>query len=488
MQTGVEKQEEALVQVPELQTPKSNLILAIIVTAAFLDVIDYSIIQVALPAIRREWLVSIPDSQWIIGCYGLTMAGFLLLSGRLGDVYGQKRFFVIGVVLFSIASLTGGLATSLLSLVISRAVQGFAAAVSSVTALSILVATFPEGRARDRAIGVFVSVLSAGFAAGSIAGGLITGLIGWRYVMFVNVPIGIGAGLLSWKFLPDNGTRSTNRRLDLAGALSATSGTILFVYGLTDAAENGFSSMRALLSLGLAILILAGFVLIEKRSPAPLMPLDFLRRGVVLSSNILVLLFSASAGGLGFILTIYLQQILGYSALQAGLAFLPPAIIFFIIGGWGSSWLVDKFGLKRVLLASMALSTVGSALLARISPTGSYWDTVPGLVIWALGASIGFPALNIAALAGTKHGEEGLASGIISTSQRVAFPLGLAVLLTIASASSRSPSGSLGSAVASVVTGFQYAFLASAVLTGIGFLITLLLRIQTPHRDYMPPI
>src|SRR6266849_1729431 len=341
MQIGVEKQEEALVQVPELQTHNSNLILSLIVTAAFLDVIDYSIIQVALPAIRREWLVSIPDSQWIVGAYGLTMAGFLLLSGRLGDEYGQKRFFVIGVVLFSIASLTGGLAPNLLSLIISRAVQGFAAAVSSVTALSILVATFPEGRARDRAIGVFVSVLSAGFAAGSIAGGLITGLIGWRYVMFVNVPIGIGAGVLSWKFLPDNGTKSTDGRLDLAGALSVTSGTILFVYGLTDAAENGFSSVRALMSLGLAILILAGFVLIEKRSPAPLMPLNFLRRGVVLSSNILALLFSASAGGLGFILTIYLQQILNYSALQAGLAFLPPAIIFFIVGGWGSSWLVN---------------------------------------------------------------------------------------------------------------------------------------------------
>jgi len=488
MQKGVEKQEEALVQVPELQTQNSNLILALIVTAAFLDVIDYSIIQVALPAIRREWLVSIPDSQWIVGAYGLTMAGFLLLSGRLGDVYGQKRFFVIGVVLFSIASLTGGLAPNLLSLIISRAVQGFAAAVSSVTALSILVATFPEGRARDRAIGVFVSVLSAGFAAGSIAGGLITGLIGWRYVMFVNVPIGIGAGVLSWKFLPDKATRTTNRRLDLAGALAVTSGTILFVYGLTDAAENGFSSVRALMSLGLAILILAGFVLIEKRSPAPLMTLDFLRRGVVLSSNFLALLFSASAGGLGFILTIYLQQILNYSALQAGLAFLPPAIIFFIVGGWGSSWLVNRFGLKKVLLASMALSTVGSALLTRISPAGTYWDTVPGLVIWALGASIGFPALNIAALAGTKHGEEGLASGIISTSQRVAFPLGLAILLTIASASSRSLSASSGPAAANVVTGFQYAFLASAVLTAIGFLITLFMKIQTSRRGYMPHV
>jgi hypothetical protein len=213
------------------------------------------------------------------------------------------------------------------------------------------------------------------------------------------------------------------------------------------------------------------------------MPLAFLRRGVVLSSNILALIFAASAGGLGFILTIYLQQILGLSALDAGLGFLPPAIIFFFIGGWGSSRLVNRFGLKRVLLGSMALSTIGSLWLTRISVIGTYWDTVPGLVIWAFGASIGFPALSIAALAGTKHGEEGLASGIISTSQRVGFPLGLAILLTIASMSNPTLSIFSGSGSTGVVTGFQYAFLASAVLTGFGFLIALFMRIQMPPQE-----
>src|SRR6267378_3337549 len=470
MQVGVEKQEEVLVHVPELQTRNSNVILALIVAAAFLDVVDYSIIQVALPAIRREFLVSIPDSQWIVGAYGLTMAGFLLLSGRLGDVYGQKRLFVIGVVAFSIASLVGGLAPNLLSLIISRSVQGVAAAVSSVTALSILVAAFPEGKERNRAVGVFVAVLSAGFAAGSIAGGLLTGFLGWRSVMFVNVPIGVVAGILSQRYLPDNGVRNTNKHLDLPGALSVTTGTVLLVYGLTNAAERSFTSIDSLWPLGLSILILAGFVLIESRSKAPLMPLAFLRRGVVLSSNILALIFAASAGGLGFILTIYLQQILGLSALDAGLGFLPPAIIFFFIGGWGSSRFVDRFGLKRVLLGSMALSSIGSLWLTRISVTGTYWDTVPGLVIWAFGASIGFPALSIAALAGTKHGEEGLASGIISTSQRVGFPLGLAILLSIATVTDPPPIGTATQAASlvGIVTGFQYAFLASTIISAIG--------------------
>ena len=220
------------------------LVFALVIMAAFLDVIDFSIVQIALPSIRTQFLVPLADSQWIVGAYGITMAGFLMLSGRLGDVYGQKRLFVIGVILFSLASLTGGLAPSLLSLVVSRAVQGVGAAISSVTALSIFVMLFSEGRERNRALGIFVAVLSAGFAAGSIMGGILTALFGWRSVMFVNVPIGVAAAALSQKLLPDGGGRMANRRLDLPGALSVTSGLILLVYGLTNASNEGFSSCR----------------------------------------------------------------------------------------------------------------------------------------------------------------------------------------------------------------------------------------------------
>ncbi len=479
-----EQNERAGSQTLVKPTSHARLVFALIITAIFLDVIDFSIVQIALPTIRTQFLVSLADSQWIVGAYGLTMAGFLMLSGRAGDIYGQKRLFVIGIVVFSLASLTGGLAPSLLVLVISRAVQGIGAAISSVTALSIFVATFPEGRERNRALGIFVAVLSAGFAAGSIAGGILTAIFGWRSVMFVNVPIGAAAAVLSQRFLSDNGGRTLNGRLDLPGALTVTSGLILLVYALTNAASEGFSSLQTALPLALSALILAGFVAIESRSKAPLIPLGFLRRGTVLNANVLALILTSLSGGLGFILTIYLQQILGYSALSAGLGFLPPAIIFFFVGGWGSSRLVNRFGIRAVLVISTTLVTVGSALLTQISATGDYFGILPGILLWSLGASIGFPALSIAALAGTKPGEEGIASGLISTSQRVGFPLGLAVLLTIASATDPQPIGAAGpsaSAVA-VVGGFHYAFLASAIMGVVGIIVALRIRSgKSPH-------
>jgi hypothetical protein len=248
---------------------------------------------------------------------------------------------------------------------------------------------------------------------------------------------------------------------------------MLLVYALTNAAEAGFASLQTILPLGLAALILAGFLAIESRSKAPLMPLGFLRRGTVMAANVLGLIVAGSAGGFVFLLTIFLQQILGYSALDAGLGFLPPAIIFFAVGGWGAAWLLNRLGTKPVLVAAMALITLGSALMTQISIAGGYVGILPGMLLWSLGASIGFPALTIAALAGTKAGEEGLASGLINTSMRVGGPLGLAVLLTIASVGSAQVLGLGGSAA--VVAGFQYAFLASAILNGIGLAITLLI-------------
>lgn len=456
----------------------ARLILALIIAAGFLDVVDFSIVQVALPTIRTELAISLAESQWIIGAYGLTLAGFLMLSGRAGDVYGQKKLFIFGIVLFTISSFIGGIAPSFLILVAARGVQGIGAAISTATALSILVATFPEGRERNRAIGVFVAVLSAGFAAGSIAGGVLVTAFGWRSVMFVNVPIGIGAAVLSKKFLVNNPGQTRDRRLDLPGAMSVTGGQILLVYALTNVAVDGFTSLRTLLPFSISILVLAAFLVIEHRSKSPLMPLSFLRRGTVLTANVLALILTASAGGFTFLLTTYLQQVSGYSPLTAGLDFVPPALIFFLVGGWGSSWLVDRLGVKRVLVGSSVLVTLGSLLLIQLSVSSGYFGILPGLLVWAFGASIGFPALNIAALAGTKPGEEGLASGIINTSQRIGFPLGLAVLLTIATIADPTPNGPLNvsSSLPGIVTGFQYAFLASAMLSGIGLVIALLIK------------
>jgi EmrB/QacA subfamily drug resistance transporter len=487
-QVTIQRSEDAKPRISALTKSRTRLTLVLIIAAGFLDVIDFSIVQVALPTIRTELMISLAESQWIIGAYGLTLAGFLLLSGRAGDIYGQKKLFVFGVALFTIASFTGGLAPSLLSLILSRAVQGVGAAISTATAFAILVTTFPEGRERNRALGIFVAVLSAGFAAGSISGGVLTAAFGWRSVLFVNVPIGIVAAVLSQKFLVNHPGRAADKHLDLPGALAVTSGLVLLVYALTNAATDGFLSVQTILPLLVSALVLAGFLAIEHRSRSPLMPLAFLRRGTVFTANVLALLLTASAGGVVFILTTFLQQVSGYSALAAGLEFVPAAMIFFFVGGWGSSRLVNRFGLKLVLVTSMTLITLGSALLTQITVTSGYVGVLPGMLIWSLGASIGFPALNIAALAGTKPGEEGLASGIIGTSQRIGFPLGLAILLTIATVTDPPPVGAasqLGS-LTGVVTGFQYAFLASTIISGIGLLIAL--RVKNPRMRTEQPI
>ncbi len=461
----------------DLEKTHVKLVFALIIIAAFLDIVDFSIVQVALPTIRTEFGVSLADSQWIIGAYGLTLAGFLMLSGRAGDVYGQKKLFIFGVALFSIASLSGGLAPNLISLIVARGIQGLAAAISTVTALAIFAQVFPEGQERNKAFGFLVAVLSAGFAAGAITGGVLTAAFGWRSVLFVNVPIGIVAAVVSLKYLPNTGGQMTNRNLDLLGGLTVTSGTLLLVYALTNGSSHGFSSLLTVVPLVLSVLILLGFIFIEARSKNPLMPLPFLRRGTILTANVLGLIITAASGGLGFIITFYMQQILRYSALVTGLAFLPAAIIFLIVGGWGSPWFLRVLGFKRVLLLSMALVTSGNALLTQISVNGSFLAIEPGTIIWALGASIGFPALYIAALAGTKPGEEGLASGLITTSQRIGFPLGLAVLITVASLiTPQTIGGSDVASAASLVLGFRYALFASALLALAGFLLALTIK------------
>ncbi len=463
-----------------------RLIFTLIIAAAFLDIIDFSIVQVALPTIRTQFVASLADSQWIIGAYGITLAGFLMLSGRAGDVYGQKKIFIGGIVIFTIASFAGGLAPSLLALIVFRSVQGIGAAMSTVTAFAIFIGLFREGKERNRYMGIFVAVISAGFAAGSVAGGALTVLFGWRSVMFVNVPIGIIAVALSQKFLPNSGGWLKDRRLDLPGAVTVTSGLVLLVYGLTNAANVGFGALETYLPMGLSAVVLAAFVAIEARSKSPLLPIAFLRRGSVMTANLLGLILASTVVGLAFIITIYLQQVLGYSPLLAGIGSLPGAVIFFIVGGWGASRIVGRFGVRRTLLASTALITAGYALLTQISPTGTYFGILPGMIIWALGASMGFPALSIAAMAGTRPGEEGLASGLINTSFRVGFPLGLAVLLTVAGATDPAPVGAANVAAATaagLVTGFRYALITAALLGLLGFIIALRLKDMRPPGE-----
>ncbi len=466
-----------------------NRVIFVLITAAyFLDVVDASIVQVALPSIRSQFGASLADSQWIVGAYGITLAGFLMFMGRAGDVYGQRKIFLTGLAIFTTASFSGGLAPSLLTLVVFRAIQGIGAAMTTVTAFAIFIELFPEGRERNRAFGALIAVLSGGFAAGSVAGGVLTVLFGWRSVMFVNVPVGVVAVLLCRKFLPIGTGTLGHRHLDVPGALTVTVGTVLVAYGLTNAATLGFASELTVIPLAAALLILVAFIAIESRSPSPLMPLEFLRRGSVLTANSLALVLTSIVGGISFMLTFYLQGVLGYSPLYAGLGTLPGALIFFVVGGWGASRLVGRVGVKRTLLASTTLVTFGTFMLIPISVGGSYFGILPGMVVWAFGASVAFPAVNIAAVSGTKLGEEGLASGVVNTSFRVGFPLGLAVLLTVAGAFDPQPAGSLGAAsvAAGVVAGFRVALLGAALLGLLAFAIALRIKDAEPPGPWGP--
>jgi EmrB/QacA subfamily drug resistance transporter len=465
-----------------------SVVLALITLAQFMIVIDATIVQVALPSIGKEFDVSVNGLQWIVTAYGLTLAGFLMLSGRIGDIYGYKKLFIIGVLLFSLASLTGGLAHSEIVLILARVVQGLGAAMASATGLSILAATFPEGNQRNRALSVFSAATGSGFAAGMILGGVITAILGWRWVFDINVPIGIVVSLLSLKYISTTTKRTHQNRhpLDIFGAVSVTAGLMLLVYSLNNAQNIGIGSLQTLGLLLSSFIVLTAFLLIEYRSKAPLMPLGFLRRGSIFGANAVGLLQVGSFVGMIFILTNYLQQVRGYSAFSAGLAFIPMGIVFLIVSAFLSARLVNRFGVKPIIISGMALQTIGYLLLSPISTTESYFGglLLPTLLI-GVGTGLSFTAINIAALTGTRRGEEGLASGLINTSRQIGGPVGLAILLTVANFETPHPPGQLAiqsSAVMALVNGFGYAFLGAALLTAVGIIFTALL-INQKHRQ-----
>jgi EmrB/QacA subfamily drug resistance transporter len=467
---------------------RRSLVLALVILAQFTVVIDFTIVQVALPSIGRELGVSINGLQWVVTGYSLTWAGFLMLSGRMGDIYGHKTLFIIGVLLFSLASLTGGLAHSEIVLIVARVLQGLGAAMSSATGLSILVATFPEGKERNRVLGVIAAASGSGFAAGMILGGVITTTFGWRWVFDINVPIGLVVSLLSIKYISSTIHRRAceHKHFDIFGAISVTTGLMLLVYSLNVAQNIGIGSLLTLELLLLSSVVLAVFLLIEYRSKAPLVPLGFLRRGSIFGANAVGLLQVAASVGMIFILTNYFQQILGYSALYAGLAFVPIGVVFLIVSGFLSARLVNRFGVKPILISGMILQTICYLLLSRISLTENYLGLLGPILLNGVGTGLGFTAINIAALTGTKRGEEGLASGLINTSRGIGGPIGLAILLTVANFETLGQTGQLvvqSATAAAIVTGFSYAFWAAALLTGIGIIFAALLKQQRHHQS-----
>jgi len=454
----------------------------LLAVAMLMVVIDFSIIQIALPTIKGQFNVPLSQVQWIVTGYSITYAGFLMLSGRTGDIYGRKKLFISGIVLFSLSSLAGGLAPSLTTLILARIIQGVGAAIGSATGLSILMTTFKEGPERNRALSIFSAILSSGFAAGVLLGGVLTATLGWRSVLLVNVPIGIVAAILSLKYLPESTHENVSRHLDLPGAIAITSGLIILVYALTNTQASGFFTFPTLFMIVLSLLIIGVFFVIESRSKAPLMPISFIRRSRTLSANSMAIILTACFGSLIFAQTIFLQQVLGYSALYTGLLFLPQAAALVVTSGYLSSRLVNRFGAKAVISAGMALAAIGFVVLTTISIGGGYlYGLFPGMMLASIGGGISWTAINITALEGAKKGEEGLASGIFNTSIQMGGPIGLAVLLTIV-ASQVAPGVS---ASASLVAGFRYAFALAALLAAVAFGINLATRPSKKSTDIM---
>jgi MFS family permease len=468
--------------------------LALLVTAQFAVVVDYSIVQIALPTIRDQLSMSLADSQWIISAYGLTFAGFLLLSGRLSDIYGRKTIFTIGLVVFSLSSLGAGLANTETLLIGARIVQGVGAALASAAGLALITRIFgPLGRL-NQALGIFTAVSSAGFSAGVLLGGLLTEALGWRWIFFVNVPIGIVATLLSMRVLPGLSSERAVKHLDLPGAFTVTAGLMLLVYGLSELG-NGDTSFLTYASFVAGGLVLLTFIAIERRSPSPIMPLGFLRRRTIFFANATALLTFATTAPWRFLTVSYLQVLLGYTPLNAAAAIVPGALVYFTVGGFGAPRLVKRVGAKPVLVGAMLALTFGLFLTSRLTVSSGYVaEFLPALLIASVGGALSATASNIAALAGTVRGEEGIASGLINTSRQVGAPVGLALAITVFGFVTHGLGTTASPSV--LITAFQYSFLAAAIFAGLAVVTSLLLpgkpaklgEANQPAKTPLPPV
>jgi EmrB/QacA subfamily drug resistance transporter len=448
------------------------LALALLAAAQFVVVLDASIVNVALPSIGRALNFSQDNLSWVVNAYTLFFGGFLLLGGRLADRLGRRRMFIAGMVLFALASLGGGLAQSELWLIIARSVQGLGAALVSPAALSIVTTTFTEGAERNKALGVWGAVAGSGGAAGVLLGGVLTKFAGWEWVLFVNTPIGLAAAFLAPRLLHESRDHRS-KHFDVAGAVTVTAGLALLVYSLVDANQAGWGSARTIGLGAVALALLAAFVAIERRSREPLVPFSIFRLQTLRGSNIVALLIGMSLFSMFFFISLYMQQILGYDALKAGLAYLPLAVSIIISAGVASQ-MVTRLGFKPTLITGMVLITGALLWFSQVSAGGSYLGDVlfPSLLA-AVGLGFAFVSVTIGAVAGTTDEDAGLASGLINTSQQVGGALGLAILAAVANASTENSVGV--SRLVALNDGFRDAFLVGAFFALAGAILAAVL-------------
>jgi EmrB/QacA subfamily drug resistance transporter len=454
--------------------------LILLCVAQFVVVLDASIVNVALPTIGDALGFSESNLPWVVNAYVLTFGGFLLLGGRMADLLGRRRVFMGGLVLFALASLAGGLATTSGQLIAARAVQGLGAAILSPAALSIVTTTFKDGAERNKALGVWGAVAGSGGAAGVLLGGALTDGLGWEWVLWVNVPIGIAAAALAPVLLEESRREGIGRHFDFTGAFTITAGLSVLVYALVDANSAGWGSARTIGLLALAAALLIGFVVTERRAVAPLVPFQIFRLRTLTGANVVGVLVGASLFSMFFFISLYMQQVLGYSAIKAGLSYLPLAVSIIVAAGIASQ-LVTKVGFKNVLAAGMVLIAAGLIWFSQVSVDGSFTTDILGpSLLAAFGLGFAFVPVTIAAVSGVPDHEAGLASGLINTSQQVGGALGLAILSAISTsviAGSHSP--------ADLTEGFRQAFVAGAGFAVLGLLATIFMIRSSDSRAHV---
>jgi EmrB/QacA subfamily drug resistance transporter len=465
---------------------KRWLALVLLCSAQFVVVLDASIVNVALPSIGSALDFSQENLPWVVNAYVLTFGGFLLLGGRTADLLGRRRVFMAGLLLVAVASLAAGFAATEGQLIAARAAQGLGAAIISPAALSIVTTTFSDGAERNKALGVWGAVAGSGGAAGVLLGGILTDGLGWEWVLWVNVPVALIALALSPRLIAESRAEHETRAFDVAGAVTVTAALSILVYAVIDATDAGWGSSQTIGLLALSAALLAAFVAIELRTAKPLVPFSIFRIRTLTGANVVGLLVGASLFSMFFFISLYMQQVLGYSAIHAGLSYLPLAITIMATAAIASQ-LVTKVGYKPVLAVGMIFIVIGLVWFSQVSVGGGFTTDILGASLFAAaGLGFAFVTTTIAAVSGVEETEAGLASGLINTSQQIGGALGLAVLSTIATSHTEDLLSSGGTRpIDALNDGFQTAFLGGAAIAALGFVLTLVLISNRDSRAHM---
>jgi EmrB/QacA subfamily drug resistance transporter len=463
--------------------------LALLCMTQFMVVLDASIVNIALPTIGTEVGISQENLSWVVNAYVLTFGGFLLLGGRMADLLGRRRIFMIGLGIVAVASLFAGFAPNEGVLIAARAGQGLGAAIIAPSALSIVTTIFRDGSERNKALGAWGAVAGSGGAAGVLLGGVLTDGLGWEWVLWVNVPVALVVLALTPGLIPESRSESQTRTFDLAGAVTVTAGISLLVYAIVDAESAGWGSTKTIGLLAVAVALLGIFTLIEQRSEAPLVPFSIFRKRTLTGANVVGLMVGGSLFAMFFFITLYMQQVLGYSPIKAGLSYLPLSLAIILSAGVASQ-LVTKIGFKPVLAVGLALVAGGLVWFGGVSVDGGFTTDILGpSLLAAVGLGFAFVTTTIAAVSGIEDSEQGLASGLINTSQQVGGALGLAILATVANSRTddvlAAAGGNPRALPDALVEGFQAAFLGAALIALIGLALTLVMIRGSDSRAHV---